>query len=213
MIINHNYEELKSVIEHYYSGDYELDDYKLINELLENKLFIDKAYYEADQLRQAIEQNFPNLHVKIERNRKFPSIAITIMLNCEQQPERAVAHYIKIKISLLCPYFTIYHEESIIANKDLHQLAHPVLVNLLSAADKTQDPDEVMVNFIYEAVLLMLSDYKFAKHTFLLNRKAGQFIPYTAPVGFYQLERKEYSLFDLLFDNEYCIRRRMGIGF
>lgn len=210
MIFHHNFDELKSIVEQYYAH---AGDYKLINELLENKSAIDAVYNHAGKVCEAIQQSFPQLHTKIERNRTFPSIAITTILNMGKQPERAFSHSIKMKISLLAPYFTIYHEESIIASKDLHILGQPVWVNLLSQTDSVQDPDGQIVKVMHEAVQQCFPDYKFAKHVFLLNRKVEQSIPYTSPAGFFHLENKEYSLFDLLFDNEYCIHSRKATAF
>jgi len=154
-------------------------------------------------LAEAFEHNFSEYAIVTEYEKQFPNYAISIILDSVEDNSISVSTCIKIRISLLSKFYTYFVEEQTI-DRNLSESTfsfRPLTSIVVSSNSSVFDPDRHFGPRIENILNPFLKDYYYIAHDLLLNQK----IRFGNPVGFEIAGlMREFSLYDFLFDNEYC---------
>lgn len=156
----------------------------------------------CNKLIQETEEEFSQFKVLTEMDKQFPNYAVTVELLNKDYNEVTIVYNLRLRISLLTNFFTIFHEESII-HKDSsthHQYFIPIVTNIISSQSIITDEGGTHFNALKNIARAIFPDYKFAGHQLLFCTKITNGVPYRIDQD---LSGIEYSLYDFLFDNEY----------
>ncbi|SDC57670.1 hypothetical protein [Pedobacter soli] len=154
------------------------------------------------ELSGEVKQAFPNYTVRTSYHKQFPNYAIEIELPKKEYPEIHLIYHLKLRISLLTKYYTLFFEEMTLHQNIKSGLSgqQPLRSIAVSSALTNLPESEQMVTALKEIIKKIFPDYHFVSHRLLMSRKIKGGYPHGADHNPY---KDEFSIYNFLFDNEY----------
>lgn len=175
--------------------------FKIISQKITN-IIDDKLPDFCKHLEEEVNVKFKDYLVSTEFYSQFPNYPITIELGRKSYPDIDLIYNLKVRISLLTNYFTVFYEEISIHKSCSSMITkfEPVRLRLISSKSEIIDP--VAVNFysLIDAVKKCFSDYNFVGHHLLFNNLIAKRVPYGV---FDYIPKKDFPIYAFLFHNEY----------
>ena len=173
-----------------------------ITSLKINQLIAGELPVSCNQLTNNLTQEFSDDKVFSELERQFPNYAFTIELSKQDDSNFTVINFLKITISLIGDFFTVFHEE-MITHKNISSTRttfSPLITRVISSKSVTADDENHQFNKVKNMVETVFPEYQFVAHEILFRTKLSGATPYGQ---FEDDPDKEYSFYNFLFDIDY----------
>jgi hypothetical protein len=194
-----NFYSLKSPdLNNSYSG---YKDLLNITTLKINQLIAEKLPVSCNQLINNTVSTFNNFVVITEIEKQFPNYAISVELLRRDLKEVTIIYSLKLRLSLLTNFFTIFHEETIIHKNASSSRSYfiPIITRILSSKSLIADDGNNNFNMLKGIVEDIFPEYGFVGHELLFKTTLKNATPH----GFEPNLSLEYPLYNFLFDKEY----------
>ncbi|TZF82287.1 hypothetical protein FW774_16515 [Pedobacter sp. BS3] len=189
--------------------------YQNLLKIIEQKidLLIDqKLPDECEALVKSVRESFGDYAIITEFERQFPNYCLTIKLLHKDLDEISIYYYLKLKISLLTNYFTIFYNE-LIHHKNIPAWPGrfvPLRTSVISSNIMLVDQEQKYLNILAAIVKECFPNYTFVNHRLLFNRR----VRYGTPHGMEDNNLTiQYPLYNFLFDNDHTISPDTIIAF
>ena len=168
-----------------------------INKLMANSLPAECLRLEEDT--QSLFKNYPVLN---SYHRQFPNYALDIKLPDKKYPEIQLSYHLKIRISLLTNYYTLFFEEVALHKNIMRSLIslNPMVSYAVSSTLVGIDGSQKMIENMKNVIQTHFPNHQFVNHNLLMLRKMHGGYPHGTDPNPYN---NENSFYNFLFDNEY----------
>lgn len=166
-----------------------------------NQLITGELPDSCNQLIKGVEEAFSQFEIMPEIEKQFPNYAITIELLRSDLKEVTIIYRLKLRMSLLTRFFTVFHEETIVHKNASSQHSYflPVITHVLSSSSLLADSEKKHFSLLIKTVEEIFRDYSYISHYSLFKTK----IKRATPHGFDPDASVEYPLYNFLFDTDY----------
>lgn len=194
-------ELLQSIHKYYPIGLVNFNDqyegFKALKSILENKInrVIDKTLpYECYDLVSKLQKNFGVENAFDENHRQFPCYSYFINLREDKISNFRVVKLLKIKISLLVKFFTVFQETIILSIPGTLPKKNSIIYKIITEYENSDNGRAFLEKNINES----FPSYKSIDYSLLLNTKIHAGIPF----GLDHSEKTCFPIYAFLFDND-----------
>lgn len=207
---NPDLEEMMKAVNKFYPLNHEIENssfsgYQILIGLISSKIdtLIKKELPSPfDQLIYQLQQQFSGFDIKNEIDRQFPNHAVTIELSKQDLIDFLIIKTLRLRISLLTGFFTIFHEE-IIYHKEVSSMwttQAPVITTLVSGSSKIVDEQGDYFKHLKTITEKIFPSHKFVDHYLLFATKLKNGVPH----GFWDDQYgTAFPLYNFLFDFDF----------
>ncbi|RZK38720.1 MAG: hypothetical protein EOO90_21355 [Pedobacter sp.] len=166
-----------------------------------NQVIDDDLPASFNKLINEVSKEFKDFKVFSEIYKQFPNYALRIELLNKDFEEVSVTYNLKLRLSLLTNFFTVFFEE-VILHKNMSYgptIYFPLTTNVLSSRLEFIENGKSDLNKLKAIVQEIFKEYGYISHISLFNTKILNGIPH----GFLADPEVQYPLYSFLFDNDY----------
>ncbi len=205
---NSELDEMMMAIERFYP----------LNHKMENGLFLgyrelcDILYLKNNQLAKGampkafellvtrLQKEFDGFEIIKETERQFPNYAVSIELSNKDSDDLITVKSLRLRISLLTSFFTIFHEDTILHKGILDFTQAPVTTALVSSHSMIVDEQGLYLDRLKAITEKIFPDYQFVGHYLLFAIRLKNAVPYGFPGSLYGAD---FPLYNFLFDYDF----------
>jgi len=207
---NSDLEEMTKAVSKFYPLNQEIENssfsgYQVLVDTISAKfdqLLNGKSPSLYDQLIDELKQEFSDFKIMREIDRQFPNYAVTIELSKQDLADFLIYKTLRLRISLLTGFFTVFHEE-IIYHKGVSSMSFthmPVITTLVSGNSKIVDEHGYYFKQVKAIAEKIFPEHKFFGHYLLFFTKLKNGVPH----GFLDSQYgTDFPLYNFLFDYDF----------